>query len=244
MIEKYFCSSTFRFAMASFIAAVMLLFRYYKVGRDTYTFLLWNLFLAWVPYILVLVLAFVLSYPSKSKRYLPYMPFLKRFVLWPLLALSLFFFLPNSFYIFTDLIHLISNGQSWYDNFQEPNALVWFDLIFFLHCSVLGLFLGCHTLLAIDCMMMQKQLRRWHREALIFGLLFLSSYGVIIGRFERLNSWDILLNPDILMQKAVTVLLHIKLNLQFSLIYTLFLSFSYLYMRTNLQFMKNHFFYK
>ena len=92
-------------------------------------------------------------------------------------------------------------------------------------------------------MMMQKQLRRWHRETIIFGMLFLSSYGVIIGRFERFNSWDILLNPNILMEKAVTVLLHTKLNLEFSLIYTVFLSFSYLYMRTNLQLLKRTFFF-
>ena len=169
MTERYFRSSTFRFALASLTAAAMLLFRYYKVGRDTYTFLLWNLFLAWIPYILVsvLIFSFARSYPDKRK------PFPKLFfLLWFALGLSLFLFLPNSFYIFTDLIHLIANGQSWYDNFQQPNALIWFDLIFFLHCSILGLFLGCHTLLALDCMMLKKQINRLWRNLVIFGMLF------------------------------------------------------------------------
>ena len=40
------------------------------------------------------------------------------------------------------------------------------------------------------------------------------------------------------MEKLVAVLLHTKLNLEFSLIYTIFLSFAYLYIRTNLQLLR------
>ena len=114
MVEKYFRSSTFRFAMASFIAAVMLLFRYYKVGRDTYIFLLWNLFLAWIPYILVLVLAFVLSYPSKPKRYLSYVPFLKTLCSMATAGFKFILFFTQFFLYFYRLNPL---------NFQRPKLV-------------------------------------------------------------------------------------------------------------------------
>ena len=253
-IYKYFRSCTLRFGLASAVTVAMWLFRYYKVSRDTYVFLLWNLCLAWIPFVLVQILAFSMMYNSvllrkrakrlflllrllryiRSSRIGAGARFLQQFLFWPVLVLSLFFFLPNSFYIFTDLIHLIANGESWYDNFLQPNALIWFDLIFFLHCSILGLFLGCHTLLVIDCLMVINRFPRLCRILIIYGMLFLSSYGVIIGRFERLNSWDILFAPNALVEKFVSVLLHTSINLQFSIIYTTFLSFAYLYMHANL----------
>ena len=229
--EKYLESATYRFIFASIAAIFIFVFRYYKVGRSTYMFLIWNLFLAWLPYILSYIFAFSIFWTHKKKH----IHFLKCFLLTPLSGITLLLFLPNSFYIFTDLIHLIANGQSWYKNFQKPDSLIWFDLLFFLYYGLLGLFLGCHTLLVLDYIMWLKKVPRWWRIVCIWGMLFLSSYGIIIGRFARLNSWDIVFNTNILAEKLFYVIVDVQHNFEFSLLYTIFSGFAYLYMQTIFQ---------
>ena len=197
-------------------------------------FLIWNLFLAWLPYILVHIFAFSILWAHKKKI----IHILQRFLIAPLSAIMLFLFLPNSFYIFTDLIHLIANGQSWYEGFQKPDSLIWFDLLFVLHYSLLGLFLGCHTLLVLDYIMWVKNVPHWLCVICIWAMLFLSSYGVIIGRFARLNSWDIFLHTNLLREELFHTLVDVQGNLGFSLLYTVFLGFAYLYMQAALPFLE------
>ena len=85
--------------MFSGVSTLLLLIRMAVSDNARLFFLQWNLFLAWLP----LIFAF-LAY--KKIRY-------KKDLTWRngILALLWLVFLPNSFYIISDLIHLQSSGE-------------------------------------------------------------------------------------------------------------------------------------
>ena len=46
----------------------------------------------------------------------------------------------------------------------------------------------------------------WLRLVLIAGLSFLSSFAIHIGRYARLNSWDIFTRPMVVVQEMLAVI--------------------------------------
>lgn len=148
------------------------------VGRSTlaghqWAFLWWNLFLAWVPWGLSVALG--------SVR--------KRVFFWPLLAGWLAFF-PNAPYLLTDLVHLKA----------RPPVPLWFDLLMLVSFAWAGCLLGWDSLGRVHALL---RTRCGHRlsNALITAAVVLCGAGVFLGRFERLNSWELLTNP---LQVAAT----------------------------------------
>jgi uncharacterized membrane protein len=137
-----------------------------------YSYLLWNLFLAWLPLLLAIRLLTVLKTKLWSS--------------WEGIATSLAWivFLPNSFYMITDFIHLrgLSRNDALYDTLM---------LASFIYTGVL---LGFSSLY-----LMHLQLRRRlgaKSAAIWIGVtLFVCSAAIYVGRDLRWNSWDILTNP-------------------------------------------------
>jgi uncharacterized membrane protein len=162
---------------AIFIAFIIALLacRALYVGYISYIFLLWNLFLAWVPFRLSLLF-------KKIKRKQPWKQILV-FALWLL-------FFPNALYIVTDLIHL--------DN--ASTVPVWFDAILIFTSSVTGLLFAFASLHKAEVFLKQRM-----NMALVKNFapisLFAGSFGVYIGRFLRWNSWDVVTNPFILLHQ-------------------------------------------
>jgi uncharacterized membrane protein len=134
-------------------------------------FLVWNQFLAFVPYFFISYLKTQIAI-QKSK--------VKTFSLLFLWLL----FLPNSFYILTDLVHLS----------QSPNHLFWFDLVVISSYALIGFTLGIISLLEFE------NILKTYTSALITNLIipavcFLCGIGIYLGRILRYNSWDIISNP-------------------------------------------------
>ncbi len=154
---------------ASVLCVGLLEFRIRETGDGFYRFLVWNLFLAWVP------LAFAVAAYARSRRGVD--P-----VVAALLVPWLLFF-PNAPYLLTDFIHL-----------QEGPAPLWYDALMLSAFAWTGLLLGFASLYLV-----QMVLRSAFGAAVgwlgVFGALALGSIGVYIGRFVRLNSWDVLLHP-------------------------------------------------
>ncbi len=154
--------------MASLLATALVAVRWLHTGRPAFAFLLWNLFLAWMPLLAALLL-----------------PALRRF---PALlvpgAICWLLFLPNAPYLLTDLLHL---GR-WGD------VPFWYDLLLLLVFAITGLLLGLVSLKIVHALVeeLMGPITGW-----LFALvtLCLSSLGVTIGRFLRWNSWDALLRP-------------------------------------------------
>jgi uncharacterized membrane protein len=153
--------------------ALLLRFRMQYSDSTHYAFLIWNLFLAWIP--------FGIAYVTHSIVF-------HRRALLALIPINIFLwiiFFPNAPYILTDLQTI----TYWASEFP-----VWYDVIMLIWFAWTGLLLGIMSLY-----FMQETVR-WEygsRMGWLFVLVItvLSSIGMYLGRFIRLNSWDILFNP-------------------------------------------------
>jgi uncharacterized membrane protein len=155
------------FASAMSVALVIARMIY---TRDThYAFLIWNLFLAWLPMIFVL-----LAREHEKAGANPGWRFFAFGGAWLL-------FFPNAPYIFTDIVHI----TRFYSHF-------WADLVLVLITALTGLVIGF-----VSLYLMQSAVRRMAGEMaswlFIAAVAGLSSFGICLGRFLRLNSWDVIL---------------------------------------------------
>lgn len=137
-----------------------------------YSFLLWNLMLAWLPLFFASALLV-----SLSKR---------RWLSWQNLSLSFLWlvFLPNSFYLASDLIHLRDSSQ----------ANVLFDVVLLLSFSFNGFITGMISLYLVH---RELYKRFWASQVhLVMALVLLAaSFAIYLGRNLRWNTWDVFLNP-------------------------------------------------
>lgn len=129
-------------------------------------FLIWNLFLAWIPLVAALGFAVVRG----------------RFWLLPLGVVWLVF-LPNAPYLVTDLVHLREGYELWRHVLQYGFA-AWTGLIL----GVVSMRL-VHRRLTVEF----GAVTGWLAMA---ATVALCAIGVVIGRFQRWNSWDLVNRPD------------------------------------------------
>lgn len=157
---------------ASLTVVALVLSRIVATRNIHYGFLIWNLGLAWLPMLFALLAGgqFRAGGPRNWR--------------FATLAGAWLLFFPNAPYIFTDFIHLIY-GQ--YRHF-------WVDLTLILMCALTGLVLGF-----VSLFMMQSVVRRMYGQIaswlFIAGVAGLSGFGIYLGRFVRLNSWDLITRP-------------------------------------------------
>lgn len=150
-----------------------------------YWYLPYNLALAAVP----LGLAYWGKGIAKKYRLKDWRP-ISAFTLWLL-------FLPNSFYIVTDFIHLPETTRV--DLVQ--------DSVMIMLYSMLGGLFGFMSLFTVKkCL--QGMLKQRTLELVIGGALFLSSFAIYLGRELRLNSWDVVANPFVLIGNVADIIVH------------------------------------
>lgn len=168
---------TNRFEESLFLGILTLLCVSLSIFRYTYTetlhflFLNWNLFLAFIPWLLTSLISI---HPALRQSTI---------IVIPLIACWLLFF-PNAPYILTDLYHLT-------DRSSMP---VWFDLMLILTYAWTGLLAGFMSLWELE-RMVSGVIKQQYRTVLIIFLFFLSGFGIYIGRFLRWNSWDVIHKP-------------------------------------------------
>lgn len=171
----------------------------------TFPYLAWNLFLAWIP----CALALVIHDRYKRGTAMPLVP----------LALAWLVFFPNAPYLVTDLVHLR-------DDSVTP---VWFDALVYAAFAWTGLLLGFVSLYLMHVVVRRivGAVRSW---AFVLCALALGSFGIYLGRFERWNSWDVFVRPTRLLADlwphAADPLAHPR-TLAVLVIWTGFLSVSY-----------------
>lgn len=140
-----------------------------KITHDIYLlFLIWNLILGYIPYFLSSQIK--ITVPGTFKFYLLFFGWL--------------LFLPNSFYLLTDFVHLHHNSDLQY----------LFDALLLTCFSLAGFYAGISSMLHIHRLLEMKYSSQKSKR-LIITLCYLSSFGVYLGRILRFNSWDILSNP-------------------------------------------------
>src|SRR5712692_10914799 len=196
-------------AFASAICLAMLVARVVYSANLSYSFLAWNLFLAWLP-----LLCALFAYNAYKRR---------GRLSWLVVAgcaLAWLLFFPNAPYILTDIMHLR----------PRPDAPLWFDVLLVIAFAWTGLFLGLVSLSLMQALVRRAAgtLASW---GFALGVLSLSGFGIYIGRFLRWNSWDVFLSPGGLMADLLDAaqhpLLHAR-SLVFSGLFSLFLLSAYI----------------
>jgi uncharacterized membrane protein len=158
---------------ATIVGATLVALRVLLTGNWTYTSLIWNLFLAWLP--LVFALDACHQYRlAKRRNWRVYLSS----------ALWLLFF-PNAPYIFTDLIHV----KHWW-----PLGRYWMDLSLVLVFALTGFLLGFISLYLMQSVVANRfgKAASW---LFTLAVAALSGFGVYLGRVQRWNSWDIVVHP-------------------------------------------------
>ena len=160
--------------VASLFCIALVFVRNVHTGDVNFRYLIWNLFLAWIPFGLA-----VFVYDRWRRRR-------GGMLLLVLGALWLLFF-PNAPYIATDIVHLQHDQLSPY----------WYDAITIAAFAWMGVLLGFASLY-----LMQTVVRQW--RGVVAGWIFafvaiaLGSLGIYLGRVLRLNSWDAVEHPSVL----------------------------------------------
>jgi uncharacterized membrane protein len=170
--------------LSSLFSCLLVAARIFHTGSFAFAFMPWNLFLAWVPYRI-----------SSSLRAAGLWTGLRvvGLIVWLL-------FIPNSFYILTDLYHLA-------DGHRNSRVPEWFDLILILSFAWNGLLLGVMSTWQVEKLLAPDAsvLGRW---VFLYPVMWLNALGVYIGRYLRYNSWDIVTNPIDLLGDIIRMIAH------------------------------------
>jgi uncharacterized membrane protein len=159
--------------VAANAVSVLLFFgRVFVTDTNRYWFLFWNLLLAWIPFFIIILLKSELSKKS-WRNTLP-------------VCLSVLYvlFLPNSFYIISDLIHLQTTGD----------IGVLYDSVLFMSIIMNGLIAGMTSVFFLHTELI-KRLGTKPAHSLIALLFTVVGFAVYLGRSLRWNSWDVLARP-------------------------------------------------
>jgi uncharacterized membrane protein len=137
-----------------------------------YRNLVWNLFLAWIPYGFAFTAA-ALHRLFPRQWWLLIVP----------AGLWLLFF-PNAAYIITDFLHLE----------ERPYIPLWYDILLLSTSAWTGIFLAIASLRTIQ-ELVKVYLGAFLSWLFVGFALALNGLGIYLGRFERWNSWDLLFQP-------------------------------------------------
>lgn len=169
--------------IATMFGVVLVLARVVYAGNAAFVFLIWNVCLAWIPFVVASRLA------ARGG--------LDGLLSWLIAAVWLLFF-PNAPYILTDFFHL-----SWRASSSVP---LWYDAVMIAAFAWTGLLLGTASLA-----LMQGVVRR--RFGTMVGWIFamaslvVGSMGVWLGRYARWNSWDVFADPGGVVNDVTTRML-------------------------------------
>jgi len=197
------------------IVCILLAARIAFTHEFTYLFLVWNLFLAWIPLAIAIV----------SKRL--------SLTSWKLVLATFIWivFFPNAPYLITDLYHL--------SHFKKVPA--WYDALMLFTAAYCGIVLGFISLQIME--QQWKQIwklsylsRRSYKSKIRLRLFFLAmlftatGFGLYLGRILRYNSWDVITDTNALVADILTRLANPISHVgtwEFSLVYAAVLFFFY-----------------
>jgi len=171
--------------LASFVSIALYLYGAWRNQSWEFGYLIWNLFLAWLPLLFAGWLVLIL------KR--------KRWSSWEGIGVSLLWvlFLPNSFYMVSDFIHL-----------QEVARVdVLFDAVMFASFIFVGVALGMSSLYLVH-LQFRRRFSNGDTLAWLAVIFLLCGFAIYLGRDLRWNSWDVLTNPGGLLFDVSDRILH------------------------------------
>jgi uncharacterized membrane protein len=140
-------------------------------GDRYYDFLIWNLFLAWIPFVLAWLLEEAWRRGARPLALV-------------LLGLVWLLFFPNAPYIVTDFVHLRAAAA----------APLWYDVVLIASFAFTGVLLGFVSLARVQQVVGEAGSTALGWLLAAVALVF-AAFGIFIGRFEERNSWDVIVQP-------------------------------------------------
>ncbi len=195
--------------LSTLLALALFAGRIYLSGSWlVYGNLVWNLFLAWIPYLFSVSAAALQSRLPRAGLLL-----IVPGVLWLV-------FFPNAPYIVTDFLHLE----------QRPYVPLLYDILLLASFAWTGLFLAIASLRTMQVLVKiyMGGLISWFFVTIALGL---SGLGIYLGRFERWNTWDLVFHFDTILKNTAQRMLNPLDNLRFigfTVLFTAFLLVCYL----------------
>jgi uncharacterized membrane protein len=185
---------------------LLLVCRMIATGSIEYIFLPWNLFLAFVPYCITWWMTRNISIiENKIKLFIALAAWL--------------LFMPNSFYIITDLVHFT----------HVRTAPKWFDLLMIFSFAWNGILFGIVSLRRVETFIALFRGKQFS-VFIVFGVMWLCAFGIYIGRFLRFNSWDVITDPFSLAGEILKMIIHPFANEYawgMTICYSVFMTFIY-----------------
>lgn len=133
-------------------------------------------------------------------------------------------FLPNTIYLFTDLMHLIH---------QWPHVLPGERILLLLQYIILE-FIGFATFVLafrpFEHIVAHFKLHKKRKLLVFIGFNFLIAFGMVLGRIERINSWEVFTEIGKVMDAIVQTLTS-PAHLGLTLLFGLLCNFSYFLFR-------------
>jgi len=180
-------------ALSSVAALAVLAARFVYSGTAGYAFMVWNLFLAWIPLALALPIRFDRCRGRRGIAVAAALAFL-----WLL-------FFPNAPYLLTEFQHLHPQHAVGARPIRLLSSVspvrgvpLWYDVLLLLLFAWNGLLLGFVSLRIVQRAVSRRAGAAWGWVTVVL-VLGLSGFGVSIGRFERWNSWDLFSRPAALL---------------------------------------------
>ncbi|MCA9609108.1 MAG: DUF1361 domain-containing protein, partial [Myxococcales bacterium] len=136
-------------------------------------------FLAWVPWLLAMAAGAALGRRRRGMG--------------AVLLLAWVAFLPNAPYVITDFLHL---------SVRSPVPL-WYDVLLLGTASLTGLLAGAFSLRRVESAL-DGHVDPRVRFAGLALVILAAGFGIYLGRFERWNSWDLLIHPIALLRSLAT----------------------------------------
>lgn len=159
--------------------------RFIGAENNRYWFMLWNLLLAWIaPFI-----AWWLVHRLHKSKWLTWQNVL--------ISATWLAFLPNSFYMVSDLIHVQQTGE----------VSIIFDAVLFTSFIFNGFIAGFIGVLLVHRELL-KRLRPFTSFAMVTGVFALCGYAIYLGRVLRWNTWDAVFHPTGLLFDVSDNILH------------------------------------
>jgi len=172
--------------VASAACSALVAARVSHTGRLTYTFLVYNLALAWIPVAFAAAAYALGGVRSRASAALA-----------GLCSVGWLLFFPNAPYLVTDLVHLKVNA----------NRLFWFDVLTLPSFAWTGMALGFLSLFLMQRLVEDRAGRVWS-WLFVGAALAAAAFGIYLGRFRRWNSWDVVVDPGSLAADVLRTLLH------------------------------------
>ncbi|MGC4119991.1 MAG: DUF1361 domain-containing protein [Myxococcales bacterium] len=168
-------------------------------AKPYFHFLMWNLFLATIPW--------VAAWSFARARWR---------VAQVVSGLAWLLFLPNAPYLVTDLVHFRT----------RPPVPWWFDVMLFASFALAGCAFGWASLELVHRRLV-RTLGLLRSSLAIAAAIVLSGFGVYLGRFERWNSWDLVTRPGQVLADCAEAL-HSPKALVFTALFAAFMGAGYL----------------